>query len=488
MVKTDDFRKKIADIFIKSLEEEPLIWRKGWNEVLCAPINAVTGARYKGINFFYLMAIALERKYDDLRFATFKQIQSQNWTLNKGSKGINVEYWFPWDVKNNIKSTWAEYQMWLQNSNKDVEIRPCPKSFTVFNASCIKGIPPLEVSVKNDINLAELVTHAAKNMGVEILNDGGNRAFYSIRDDRIHLPKPEQFLSAYQLNSTALHELTHATGAASRLARDLTGRFGAPQYAYEELVAEIGSCFMGIHLQSDVFPMDLNLEEMNQHKAYVKNWISEIREKPEILVKAIRDAELAADYLECKAERITENEYKKVVESSMEVTIQEEKNNIPRLFDALKNKDLDRCIEEIMNIEWAAEPARFDPFGNVLASQEATYTEGTWYAELRFYNTFDPGIINMNNIKKLKTGIELWIKPVELNDMNKMLEIKKIVLFQKESKSLVNSKKNYAGVKSIWRKLTGQDTVFFSGGKAIDYKQSQLAAVKPRRLYVDMEV
>lgn len=97
--KTEEFRKKIAEMFISTLQADPLAWRKGWANSLCMPQNAVTGAKYRGINFLYLLMEAKQRGYEDLRFATFKQINDNGWRIKKGSKGLQVEYWYPWDYK-----------------------------------------------------------------------------------------------------------------------------------------------------------------------------------------------------------------------------------------------------------------------------------------------------------------------------------------------------------------------------------------------------
>ena len=59
--KTEEFRKKIAEMFISTLQADPLAWRKGWANSLCMPQNAVTGAKYRGINFLYLLMEAKQR-------------------------------------------------------------------------------------------------------------------------------------------------------------------------------------------------------------------------------------------------------------------------------------------------------------------------------------------------------------------------------------------------------------------------------------------
>ena len=74
------------------------------------------------------------------------------------------------------------------------------------------------------------------------------------------------------------------------------------------------SCFMGF---------DLNAEpgtgHIDNHKAYVQSWIQSIREKPETLIKAIKDAQSAANYMDWKAGLITEKEYKDACGTVMEI-------------------------------------------------------------------------------------------------------------------------------------------------------------------------
>lgn len=152
-------------------------------------------------------------------------------------------------------------------------------------------------------------------MNVPVFYDGGDRAYYSPSKDEIHLPAPENFTSEYALNATALHELAHSTGHATRLNRDIENTFGSESYAYEELVAEITSCFMGVNLETD--STDANIDN---HKAYVQSWVKEIRDKPEKLVHAIKDAQAATTYMEEKAEIITPEESKKRNSEVMEVT------------------------------------------------------------------------------------------------------------------------------------------------------------------------
>jgi antirestriction protein ArdC len=80
--------------------------------------------------------------------------------------------------------------------------------------------------------------------------------------------------------------------------------FGSSQYAYEELVAEMAACFMSVNL-----PVEPTQSHIDNHKAYVQSWIQAIRDKPESLVKAIKDAQTAASFMDWKGGFITEKEY-----------------------------------------------------------------------------------------------------------------------------------------------------------------------------------
>jgi hypothetical protein len=67
--------------------------------------------------------------------------------------------------------------------------------------------------------------------------------FYAPAHDYIQLPSPQSYFEPINWHRTALHELGHWTGHASRLARDLSGAFGSKLYSGEELVAEMTSAF-----------------------------------------------------------------------------------------------------------------------------------------------------------------------------------------------------------------------------------------------------
>lgn len=313
-MKAKEYREQLADTFLNILSDQQLDWKKDWeNTGLQRPVNFKSGKAYRGINWFYLSLVAFLQGYQDHRWGTWNQIQEKGWHLeNAKGKGVKVEYWYPFDREQKKVISWEEYRSYGEAFGDRFLLRV--NYATVFNAEHIVGIEPLPPQEAREIHPDKLIETLSRNMGVEILHDGGNRAFYRAREDRIHLPKPEAFFTDYGYASTALHELTHATGAVHRLNRKLGGTFGSKDYAFEELIAEISSCFMSANLQikQDEF-------HIQNHKAYVQGWIQSIKEDPEVLVKAVQQAEQAAEYMEYKAELIPEPEFLKAMSASMDV-------------------------------------------------------------------------------------------------------------------------------------------------------------------------
>lgn len=334
--KRKEFKQMVADMFVKSLEEKQLDWKKGWNAGFSLPVNAISGKSYHGINSFYLNLCALKEsnwnpEQMDNRWATFKQIKEKGWRLkNAKGTGRKVEFWSPYDTKEHRNLGWNEYN--LRKHEKDVIL--IFNVYVVFNGKYIEGIPELDRSDKGRIILDDpLISKIASGMGVSITNDGGDRAFYRENDDSIHLPLKEAFLDSYEYNATALHELSHATGAKHRLNRFPSSR-EMDAVAYEELVAEISACFMSEYLE-----IPYSDKHMDNHKAYIQSWIQQIIDKPAFLSGAITDAKLAANHLEIHAGILQKEETQEAPEEMVDLEELEDKpkptlNDSPSLFSA----------------------------------------------------------------------------------------------------------------------------------------------------------
>ncbi len=338
MMNKNEFRKKMADTFIKSLEEKQFDWKKEW-AAMETPYNVVSGRKYRGTNKFVLYLQAQERLRDgeipDPRWATFKQIQEAGWKVKKGAKGCVIELWKPYDPERKREISWSEYNEADQQKKYTIITR----NYYVFNGRDIEGLPELQPQEPKEIVSDGIIDKIQKGMNLQIINDGGSRAYYSPATDSIHLPEKNSFYNSYAYNATALHELSHATGAEKRLNRDLRNAFGTEKYAYEELVAEISSSFMSEHLQ-----IEQTEEHINNHKAYIQSWSKMLSEKPETLMKAIRDAEKAANYLEYHAEILSKEEY----EQTLTLHENEEPEEPVKKPEAQQRQIIQRSKEEMI--------------------------------------------------------------------------------------------------------------------------------------------
>lgn len=118
---------------------------------------------------------------------------------------------------------------------------------------------------------------------------GGERACYNPASDRIALPERGCFHTAAAAAATWAHEAIHSTGHPSRLARDLSGAFGSPVYAREELVAELGAVLLGERLEIG--------SDTANHAAYLAHWVALLRQSPRLLFRLLREARRAADLI-----------------------------------------------------------------------------------------------------------------------------------------------------------------------------------------------
>lgn len=295
-------QQQLAEQFLHILEEEKLDWKKEWSGLSGRPYNPVSKTVYHGSNYFSLLLTSMAKGYQDPRWCTFAQIKEQGWTLKAGKgQSAKIEFWYPYDREQKKAISWQEFREAGGQINDRYQL--FSRAYSVYNGDMIVGIPKLEVT-QNEIQPVELVDTISGSMGVSISYHKSDQAFYRPVEDRIYLPYRQQFHSEYAYASTALHELSHATGSEHRLNRKQGGEFGTEPYAYEELVAEISSCFLSSEL-----PIGQTEEHLQNHKAYVQSWIQGIKEQPDALFRAVKDAEQAAVYLEYHGGLITLEEY-----------------------------------------------------------------------------------------------------------------------------------------------------------------------------------
>jgi len=242
------------------------------------PENFSSGHRYRGINILLLHLTALDRGYSISRWLTFKQAQAMGGHVRKGESGTPIVFFKPLEITDKAGAG--------EERNKVI---PMLRSFTVFNVAQVDGLP---VSISPEMPNHAWNPHAAAetlliDSGAQIQH-GGNRACYRPVEDVIQLPPRTWFPSADAYYATALHELTHWTGASSRCNRPLGRRHGIEAYAFEELVAEMGAAFTCAHCQ---------LPARLEHASYIASWLQALRSDKRLILTAASKAQAASDYL-----------------------------------------------------------------------------------------------------------------------------------------------------------------------------------------------
>lgn len=276
-----DIYQDVTDKIIAALETGTAPWLRPWRSGVgtgLVPHNAVTGRAYNGINFLVLSCAP----YASNGWLTYKQAQELGGNVRKGEKGTHIVFWsFP---KIEDKETGKE------------KVIPFAKPYTVFNLDQCEGIDTAKLKTFTPAIMGETpINDIAARHNVR-LNHGGDKAFFSPMSDSIGMPSADAFKSPDHYASTLAHELVHWTGHESRLARKFGNRFGNEDYAFEELIAEIGSAFVcaatGIALDG------------LQHADYVASWLKVLKGDKRAIFTASSQAKKAAEYLTSDAEEM----------------------------------------------------------------------------------------------------------------------------------------------------------------------------------------
>lgn len=286
-MKSDDIYSSITQKIITDLEKGQLTWRKPWNSQNLAghvmlPLRW-NNIPYTGINTIMLWATAAEKNYSSPYWMTFKQAIDMKAHVRKGEKGTTVVY-----ADKIIRQDTKE------DGTSNTQQIPFLKLYTVFNANQLEGLPQSynklpEPTIINPEERIEEIDRYFKEMKAEIYT-GCKAAYYEL-SDRIEMPPFECFNNAASYYGTLAHEMTHWTKHTSRLNRDFNRKkWGDEGYAKEELVAELGSCFLGAVLGFEPVTKE-------EHAAYIQSWLKVLQNDNRFIIHAASQAQKAIEYM-----------------------------------------------------------------------------------------------------------------------------------------------------------------------------------------------
>jgi antirestriction protein ArdC len=131
-----DHYAEVTERVITALEAGIPPWRQPWDpdkaDTPTMPRNAVTGARYRGINILTLGMSALAFGGGDPRWATYKQAAELGWQVRKGECGTTAFFFKPMEVRDTKARP---------DDEETTKRIPLLRAFTLFHASQIDGMP-----------------------------------------------------------------------------------------------------------------------------------------------------------------------------------------------------------------------------------------------------------------------------------------------------------------------------------------------------------
>lgn len=298
-----DVRQSITDRIIGMLEKGGNVFRERWTRAASRgmPRNGKTGAPYHGANVLLLWDAAIEQCYPTNVWMTYKQAASLGAQVRKGERAVLCAHFERKTGQASPGAARDSQGISGRQEEEGGEVGAAERSFLlcrpfwVFNVAQIDGVPPElmdgELVAKDWADRSPIEGAMRLIGGCEArIQHGFERAAYAPHADRILMPDIVQFTSPEAYCATALHELVHWTGHSSRLNREFGKRFGDDAYAFEELVAELGSAFVMGHCGI----VDATVEG---HAAYLDSWLQVLKNDRTAIFTAARHAGEAFDYI-----------------------------------------------------------------------------------------------------------------------------------------------------------------------------------------------
>lgn len=422
--KVDAALQRFAEMLIKRMEEMQKDWHKGWiggGSMFGLPQN-ISGRTYEGSNAFLLFLHTAEKGYKAPVYMTHGQIHKEGAIVQKGEKAVPVFKWgFSIKDKDGKKVTEEEFNNMTDDEKKECKRRPFLRIYPEFN------IDQTNMSEVNKEKYDAVVSQFRKTDAPTItdgmyVNKAIDRmmekqewvckiqydkeeqgAYYSPAKDivvlptkaqfRIHPDDPEEcFKDGQEYYGTALHEMAHSTGHPSRLDRLKPAAFGSPEYAKEELVAELTSAMVGNTLGFDRRISDNNV-------AYLQNWTSALRKEPKFIVSVMADVNKASRIIieNIDKQRVALGE-KPLVQGALDGVEEKVKNE--QQFEEVKADQKKEDPREAVGKD--QKPAEIAKEFEAIDSKEMFYIDD-YYGDMpiRYDTAKDMMVLSLNNQKDI---------------------------------------------------------------------------------------
>ncbi len=278
--------QKIFDNILTQLESDNKSFIKEWldSPVLGAQYNARSHIMYDSLfSWLFLSLMAQTYGFTSNLWATKKQWGKLGCTIADDAKPAAVFHYFNINA-NQEHEALADSE--VQSFGRKISI--------VYNADQVQGLDGSGIE-KTKVKPLSVLEKRIDELGVNIEHTDAGKAYYEPEADVITMPNKALFkgkdaTKAYY--ATLLHEMVHWTGHETRCNRNIGGEFESPAYAFEELVAEIGSSFLCARF-------GLTKRARVNSVRYIANWLSGFNVKKSMakLEQAARKANQASNYI-----------------------------------------------------------------------------------------------------------------------------------------------------------------------------------------------
>ena len=276
---TSEFHKYVGDQVIAAMQSAGTNWTKGWAPIGTGPFSLSTGRPYSGINVLILGIARMANNWPSNEFGTFNAWRAHGYPVKYGAKATYV-------------AVYKSYAKKYEDANGDEQVQNIrfAKPWPVFNAAQVRGYTPKIEDVEPIRDPLTAMDAVARDNNVDVRHIDLVRAFYVPSQHYVNTPRAQQFDSMESYACPLGHEMIHWTGH-----KTMFNRLDNTEYAFEELVAELGAAMLVGSLNISPVPRD-------DHAKYLNNWMVKLSEDPKIIFQAAARAREAADFL-MKVER-----------------------------------------------------------------------------------------------------------------------------------------------------------------------------------------
>ena len=284
--------QNLVDRFILELEQEIKPWTKSWNLSNGLPKSAISGGEYSGINILSL----IDSKFQSNEWLTAKQVESLGGTVRETEQNKPKDIYFLNDIKKKVE----EKDESTGETKEVVKKYKLLKTYKVYNTEQVDGINFTKKQSSKPQN--EKLLEVEQFITSLNINTLVGEPAYSPKKDTVFMPNINSFKNSENYYATYFHEITHWSGHKDRLNRDKHNSKYDDTYAYEELIAELGSAFLSAR-------HNINIED-NQHTEYLHSWIKILKANPYILFSVSSQSSKATNYIH-KVSRENQQQNKK---------------------------------------------------------------------------------------------------------------------------------------------------------------------------------